>query len=170
MLTIIVFGCACQTNKTPLEPVVENDFAMYLLADTTLNGVQASETSLGNLELADEPIITLNDIKYYNWQEHSFSLKESAIANLGEIFATRQSVFGIPFVVVAQNSRRYMGAFWFAYSSYAPDFPHVEAIELLVKNSDPTEFHIGKGYTVAVDRRNDELVYQALKNAGKLRE
>jgi hypothetical protein len=72
-------------------------------------------------------------------------------------------VGGIPFVVTVGNERIYLGAFWYAYSSLAPQVPYIEVTF--------NEHRICRGWIdQADDKRNDRRIYDALKRAGVLTE
>jgi len=170
VLIVVFIMNTCTNDKNPVGPFYANGFALYLLADATIPATKASMEKLDTLTLNEDPLINLAGIKQYSWKDHSFSVTDEVWENVRQVVQSRQSVFGIPFVIVAQNSRRYLGAFWFAYSSIAPTFPHIESIDFLIKDSKPSVLTIQKGWSADVDVRDDPLVYEALKRANKLAE
>ncbi|MCB0283418.1 MAG: hypothetical protein KDF60_12620 [Calditrichaeota bacterium] len=147
----------------PSSNISEGDeFAMYLLQDSTLGANDAFSQTLENLGLKDSPIITDKDLEYYNWGEHSFELKNSAVRAAFENFKLRSgSTRGVPFVVCVGDERIYLGTFWWAYSSSMP--PPCAVIELI--SPLPYKIRLANG---ATDKRNDPRIYTALKNAGVL--
>lgn len=71
------------------------------------------------------------------------------------------SLSGIPFVVTVGSDRVYLGAFWHAYSSLAPTFPHID----LISNPHQIQRSWEPG---SVDLRNDRRIHDALMLAGVL--
>jgi hypothetical protein len=138
------------------------------MADTTLSVVQLYQAKLDTLDLSDKPLFNLNELNYYRWKDHSLSINNNGIKNIKNLVNNRRSVYGIPFVIVAQESRRYLGAFWFAYSSVVPTFPYIESSQFIINNPNPSVITIEKGWSVPIDVRNDSIVYQVLKRANKL--
>ncbi len=159
----------CERDKSPLKPSATQDFAIFLLADRTLSAVDAAKESIEALPLVDDPIISASDLAYYKWSTHSFALKLLAEARLRACAKSRQSTFGIPFVVVVRDERIYLGGFWYSYSSYAPDFPTIDVTDYVLKEEKSITLTIEKSWRGdQVDKRNDPRIYQALKAAGVL--
>jgi hypothetical protein len=96
-------------------------FAVYLLKDSSITGVKALEKNLTDLELQAQPLFTGRDLVQYVWDGHSFILKPEAQAKLPGGPGV-SSVFGVPFVVMANGKRMYLGAFWWYGSSQS--FPN----------------------------------------------
>jgi hypothetical protein len=143
------------------------EFAIYLLADSTLTAVEAAHEPLDALMLSQSPIISIDDIANYEWSDHVFSLKSGH--ELKGLDKRRLSVHGIPFVVVANNERIYLGAFWTSFSSYAPDFPHINLGFAVFFAPISGELRIEKGWVASEpDLRNDPRIYRALQSAGIL--
>jgi hypothetical protein len=122
---------------------------------------------LHTLTLLQSPIISIDDIAYYKWSDHVFSLKSGH--ELKSLDKRRLGVHGIPFVVVANNERIYLGAFWTSFSSYAPDFPYINLGFAVFFAPISGEFRIEKRWIDGEpDLRSDPRIYKALQSAGIL--
>ncbi|NSW91749.1 MAG: hypothetical protein HPY74_13955 [Firmicutes bacterium] len=170
IIILIAFGIVLLTNgqyreanKNAVIPKVNENqnsngrFAIYLVKDADTK--VAVEKGINNLELEDTPIITEKDIKSYNWSEHSFETSEDVLNRIPSV-----PVNGIPFVVVVDGERIYIGAFWTSLSSISTQLPVINIME--------KPFSINLGYPVeyehSVDIRNDNRIYNVLKETGKL--
>ena len=140
----------------------DGDLALYLLADDTLNAVEVYNIDLDSLTLADEPLLSIDEIKTYTWSDHSFTITQTALARFESYEGSAVSVYGIPFIVVAGGERIYLGGLWAAYSSYGPSFPTICVLPLTLAireawgDADP-------------DMRNDPRIYMELEATGVLR-
>ncbi|MBN1126761.1 MAG: LysM peptidoglycan-binding domain-containing protein [Sedimentisphaerales bacterium] len=76
---------------------------------------------LEGLIIDDKPLFTDTDILEYDWEKQTIYLKQKARSFLPE----KPSVWGIPFVVVVQGKRLYLGAFWTGASSYTANMPTI---------------------------------------------
>ena len=94
-------------------------FAIYLVADPVDTG-KPPNTTLEELHLAPEPLITEKDLVSYDWATHTLQLKEGT----GKRFPA-PSVWGIPFLVMVDGNRCYLGAFWTGASSYVSKLPTI---------------------------------------------
>ncbi|MBN1818729.1 MAG: LysM peptidoglycan-binding domain-containing protein [Sedimentisphaerales bacterium] len=90
---------------------------------------------LEGLILDNKPILTDADILRYDWEKQTIYLKQKAQSLLPE----KPSVWGIPFVVVAQGKRLYLGAFWTGASSYTANMPTIslDPWEYTMKQDEP---------------------------------
>ncbi|MBL7153097.1 MAG: PmoA family protein [Phycisphaerae bacterium] len=107
-------------------------FAVYLVADP-LDVGRSDEVLIDQLHLAPDPIITEDDMVGYDWAEHILKLTPGVRDRI-----PNPSVWGIPFVVVADGKRSYLGAFWAHGSSYLPKTPmaYVGRISVLLGSKD----------------------------------
>jgi len=169
IVVLIFLGVCCTKEKNPFKSAVHDGFAIYMLADSTVTAIDAAQKLIDSLILAEEPIITDEDINYYKWNEHSLSLKSEANERIREIAKSRQTVFGIPFIVMAKKERIYLGAFWYAFSSVAPSFPTIEISGYVLKDYHSNVLKIEKSWIEdQPDMRGDPRIYQVLQEAGIL--
>jgi hypothetical protein len=159
LLLISLLAFACQELGTG-QPSTEG-WAIYCLRDGSITAYDASGQPLDALVLADTAFMTTTDISAYYWSTHTFEPSAQLEARLTAMRDSRGSVFGIPFVVQVGSDRIYMGAFWYAYSSVAPTFPHIE----LISNPHQIQPSWEPGGT---DLRNDIRIHDSLKRAGVL--
>jgi hypothetical protein len=156
--------CSCSDNNIT-EAYLENGLNFYLLKDSTITAGQASNIDINDLNLAEKPFLTYKDLIHYNWKEHSFGIDSNKAKIIRNICANNITVFGIPFVVTVDQERIYLGAFWFAFSSIAPTFPHINTtfaelsrVLAIEKSWDSTK----------PDLRNDKRIYDTLIEYGLL--
>lgn len=144
-------------------------FAIYLLADGSMNGRDAARVALASLKLQGNPLITEDDIVEYRWQTHSLVLKPGA-----EKRFPSPGVWGIPFVLVADGKSQYLGAFWTHVSSASFEHPVIATPRFGPKGEPGTaEYTIDRAYPGATaemkdDPRENETVRTVLQSLGKL--
>lgn len=156
---------SCAKDRNPLNASGAGEFAIYLLADDQITAGDASEVTLNSLILDREPLISTDDIVHYKWSEHSFVIKADAVNRVQCIADSHGTVSGFPFVVVVEPERIYLGAFWWAYSSLVPSFPHIELLPFGIDESS-MNLKIDPSWIESdVDPRGDMRIYLALKRA-----
>lgn len=171
ILLIFTMCLNCSGDGGLFHPTSSDQFSIYLLTDLSIKAGEISEKPLNELVLKDEAIITSEDLNFYKWKDHSFSLQSQTEGELKSIIQMYQSTSGIPFIVAVGDQRIYLGSFWFAYSSSIPVFPHIESIELLTSNKPGIVLKIEKSWLESGDdKRNDLRIYTALKAASILQE
>ena len=109
-ITLTVSGCASQQEST-----VSEGFAIYLTRDD----IPVSQMPiLSHVDIADEPIISIDDIVTYKWGIHAIELTPEAYERVDEL---EVSTSGRSFVVCVDKQPIYWGAFWAGYSSQSFD-------------------------------------------------
>lgn len=173
MKSIILLLCTCSlfiscVDKSLVPENAESMFSVYLLNDSKLTAVDAVKKKLSDLQLATEPLFTIENLKYYRWSNHSFMIDSTAAKKIGALAKERPTVFGIPFVITVDKEKIYLGTFWFLYSSLMPPCPATDIT--FTPSKVQQEFTIGREYPMpnGNDKRNDERIYNALKSAGVL--
>jgi hypothetical protein len=145
----------------------QNRFEVRLLADPSITAQQASQIPLDNLEVAPgEPIIHLLSLAWYEASSHiahwdNWYSSEYLLNQLPPV-----SPAGLPFVVLADAERVYLGAFMTAMSSYAIDLPVI-----VVENMQDRSFQIEGGYPAGaptVDPRDDPRIRKVFLESQKL--
>lgn len=139
-------------------------FSIYLAEDSALRAYDHDQTDLDSLELRDEPLLTEEDISAYSWKEHAFTLAE-----VSEVVFPRPGVYGIPFVIMSQNERHYLGGLWTMISSVA----YVEPVIYVDAMASSRTYVIEWGYPAGAhgageDPRENPTIKEALRSAGKL--
>ncbi len=147
-------------------PLVEvNGFAIYLFAQ---NPPPEQPAILSQLELEDEPLLSMNDVVAYSRATHEIELTSSGYE---KIHGLSVPVSGKSFAVCVDGQPVYAGAFWVGYSSISFDGIVIDTIratkehpviQIQLGYPGPTFFH-------GDDRRSDPRVLQALERAGKLK-
>ena len=148
-----------------LSPSDEKEFGIYLLKDTALTTSDAKELPLTSLQVQDSPIISMNDVETYNWAEQIITLTPEAFERFGKVGEKVKSTFGLPFVVVVEEIRIYLGNIYPSYSSYLhEDLPSVAVAPF-------TEMKISRAPDKSLaDQRMDERIYQIMKTKNKIKE
>ena len=167
MATVILSSATCEntTNQSATENGDSigdaSQFAIYLVAHFIPPGMEVSD--LSQLELQDEPWLSIDDIDFYDFSAHLIYLKEGKSLWLAPS--------ATPFVVIANGQRCYLGYFYSMISSYIPRGPTIQTMELrgeyredVVHISGSMLWIPGETY---VDVRDDERVANALRDAGK---
>ena len=159
-LLLAVGGCTAPKDKPP----EGEGFAIYLLAED----IPKSEMPLlSNVELADEPFISLKDIISYHERTHEIELTETAIQTVSELEVPTS---GKVFVVCVNHQPIYWGAFWSYLSSEY--YPGVTAFVHPFITLNTIQFKFGysdmDGFD-GDDPRSDPRIMQSLEHAGKLR-
>jgi len=153
------FLLACG-QSTSIETSDEN-FAIYLLRDSTVNAANAYAQPIENLLLSESEFISALDLKSYNWTTHSFELKDKKRTEFENFILNSGSTNGIPFIVTVGKERIYFGTFWWNYSSSMPPACAV----IFVIGPLPYEIKLAND---AIDQRNDMRIFNSLKRAGIL--
>jgi len=139
-------------------------FAIYL---TKQDIPPAQMEALSHVDMAETPIITINDIITYDAQEHELRITASASERISQLDVPTR---GKSFVVCVDKRPIYWGAFWVLWSSMSFDGvtiwkplsleePHVIRLELGYPSS---ELYTGE------DPRSNPIVIESLEQAGKL--
>lgn len=136
-------------------------FQIYLLSDSTLTAGAVSTQALDELVLANLPILHLGHITYVEKATGKIGLNPGQ--KYGESLRTRLGTpLGMPFVVVADGTRIYLGTFTSDLSSWSPTGPFVN-----VEDIKPEGFTL-RGPVNGTDARNDDRIVKALSERGKL--
>ncbi len=153
---------------------VSAEFGIYLLADEKMNAVDALKVKLDDITLQTKPLFALDDFVCYSWEDHWFKLTPEALKKLPKPSPPENRLIrGIPFVLLVNGERIYMGAFWTSISSLAFPNPVIIADEMWL----PSRLNwltIDRAYPGATeeqykdDIRNSAALRTALEAAGKL--
>lgn len=164
-IILSIFGLRLLTNDENIKSYKDidkntkskNRFEIYLVKNPVTQA--AVEIGMKNVELQDTPIITDKDIKLYNWFNHSLEINEEVYDRIPQVHTS-----GVPFVVVADGERIYLGAFWSSFSSLSTRLPVIDTVQ--------KPFSISLGYPQdnkeGCDPRSDKRIYKALNEIGKL--
>lgn len=176
LISALIFVSGCIDN--PVIPPEKNNstFEIYFLKDTTLtirdvmnSNVYPFITNLEELELADKPWITQDDIDFYEWSSHNIYLKKDKSyffpGELQFIYRFPKSWTDRPWFVVANGIPCYAGYFGTEQSIDMYPFPeinmgHVGAWPTDILSSTWAFWFVGP------DIRFNELVKDALIQCG----
>ncbi len=146
----------------------ESRFEVRLLADASLNAEQAEQQPLDSLVLASgSPLFGLMSLAWYDASNHighwdSWYSSATIINQLPNV-----GVYGLPFVVLADGQRIYLGAFMTAVSSVGLSMP-VIVIEDMQQDSFRIDAGYPGGFPPSPDPRDDPRIASVLASAGKL--
>jgi len=138
----------------------DEGFAIYL---TKQDIPPAQMEALSHVKLADQPIISVEDVITYNAQTHELKLTDEAFERISQLDVTTR---GRSFIVCVDKRPIYLGAFWVGWSCtffvgvtiWKPlslEEPHVIRLEL-------------SGLYSGEDPRSNPAVIESLQQAGKL--
>ncbi|HUT96750.1 MAG TPA: hypothetical protein VMW60_01360 [Dehalococcoidales bacterium] len=140
-------------------------FSIYLTRENT----PVSEMpALSHVELADSPVISIDDIISYNRETHEIELTADAYERVMELsIRTPMKTF----VVCVDSQPIYWGAFWLLWSSQffegvktmLPLLPSEEHLIQITLGYPATDLYNGE------DPRSDPVILQSLEQAGKLK-
>lgn len=147
-------------------------FGIYLVK----NGLKDIDKDLNDLELEEKPILDSDDILRYFWDTQAFITKKDF---LSDKLRDKINVYGIPYVVVADGERIYLGKFNTAISSVYLDCPFIifDGIQYLLDNkkfkltNEEQIYFIewNKNIKEVTDKVLDKRIHKALKNDGILK-
>ncbi len=152
------------TIITPACSAKGEGFAIYLTREDI---PPAKMEALSHVQIADQPLISLKDVVYYNSQSHELKLTPSAFERIN---ALQGPVQGKSFLVCVNKAPIYWGAFWTPVSSISFDgvtiwkpYNSQEATIVTLELGYPSaDFYGGQ------DPRNNTEVIKSLEKAGKL--
>jgi hypothetical protein len=161
LLIVTISFCYCSDSTSPA--IDEKEFGIYLLKDTLLVTSDAKKLTLESLQVQDAPIININDVTTYNWEEHNITLTPEAFKRFKSVEKKVKSVYGLPFIVMLNQQKIYLGNIYPMYSSYIhPDLPFISVAPFL-------EMRIERApLQSAEDKRKDERIYTVLNKFNKI--
>jgi hypothetical protein len=152
---LVLNGCSTPNHE---------GFAIYL---TKGDIPPAQMPALSHVDIAEQPIIGMNDIISYNAQTHELKLTANAYENISQLDVP---VRGKSFMVCVDRKLIYSGAFWTPVSSisyngvtiWKPLSSHEPKVITLELGYPSSSFYGGE------DPRNNPEVIRSLEQAGKL--
>lgn len=151
------FSGGCATSQ-------EEGFAIYLTSDD----IPPSRMEMqSHVEIADRPVISINDIISYDAGTHEITLTDDAYER---IFKLEVPVQGKSFLVCVDKGPIYWGAFWVAFSSVSFDGVTIWK-PLSVQEPKVIAFTLGypsPSFYSGEDPRNNATVMDSLDKSGKL--
>ena len=165
----IIILTACQEAPTETPPQEGEAFELYLVADQQMAGADIKNYDLEELPLAEDPIISTDDIENYLWDSHAINLTAEAYKRVQAIFSVGMPMSGLPFVIIAHNERIYAGAFWSLASSLS--FDGIVILQPFDPTNQPLQISLGYPTEEAFtgeDPRDDPQLKNALEEAGLL--
>ena len=163
-LLIMAGMSGCNSQNPSSENPAPEGFGIYLTREDT---PVSQMPTLKHFELADKPVISVDDIIFYTKNTHEIELNVDAYAR---VTAMKIPTSGKAFVVCVDNKQIYWGAFWAPYSSqsfdgvtiWLPSLSKENIVKLTLGYPSP-DFYRGE------DPRSDLEIFQSLEKAGKLK-
>jgi len=145
---------------------VRDRFGVWLLSDLTIPASTAAQTPVDSLTLSDQPLVSLSDVEYIE-QATGFLAFNSETVAFDSLRATigNPTMSGLPFVVVADGVKIYMGGFFSPISSIRIPDPMVYTDSITVGG-----FTISApepGPTPPNDPRFDPRIVKVLTETGR---
>lgn len=164
-LVLLILLAGCRSNPTASDP--QDIFSIYLVKDSNQFYTEA-KPPINQMILEKEPLLSINSIAGYDWQNHQIAFSESVQAEI----KSRESLLHYLFVIVANDERIYWGMFLDDADSFGCPNPVIRLLprHLNPGSTVPNGFVIDNGYPVASgkDLRYDARIFRALKKTGKL--
>jgi hypothetical protein len=157
IVCILLISSSCSTPN-------HEGFALYL---TKKDIPPAQMPALSHVDIAEQPIIAMNDIITYNAQTHELKLTTNAYGDISQLDVP---VRGKSFVVCVDRKPVYWGAFWTPISSISFDGV---TIWKPYSSQGPAVITLEPGYPSSSfyggdDPRNSPEILKSLEQAGKL--
>lgn len=170
LLSAIIFAGVQMITAQKINP---EGFNIYLLPK--IKPDRLSTINIKNLKPYGKPLISQNEILYYQKETHEFQIDYIAAERIKKINDSGSSSI---FVVFLGEKAVYVGAFWKSIFSKSFDGIIIDTFKALGKspyysNSDfpVLKFELGfpsSEYFKGIDHRNDAEIFSALENAGVL--
>jgi hypothetical protein len=174
---LIFSGCATQKRVASAEPPKPSEtniesqtkFGIFLTINPDL-AIRPSIVDLAQVKLASSPVISAEDILSYDFSNHSMKLRSEALARI-----PNPPVHGLPFVVVADGQRIYLGAFWTEVSSIPSSVPTITVNKQRLAKDQPQDIQIidraypTRSFGEGPDPRSDPRIKTALAALHKLK-
>ncbi|MBN1161583.1 MAG: hypothetical protein JXA17_06540 [Dehalococcoidales bacterium] len=160
LLTPLVF-CSCGSQQ---ESPISEGFAIYLTKDD----IPVSQMEmLSHVVIADEPVVSIDDIISYTARNHEIKLTPDAYER---VMGLKVPTSGKSFVVCVDKSPVYWGAFWTPVSSQSFDGVTIWVPSFNIqKNTIKLELgYPSPGFFTSEDPRASPDIMQSLEQAGKL--
>jgi len=158
-VSFLFSGCDSPTPE-------EEGFAIYLTRDNI--PVEKME-ALSHIEIAEEPIISGDDVISYDWKTHEIEITAAAFDRIKQ---GKKSVPGESFIVCVNRQPVYWGAFWSLLSSQS--FDGITIMRPFNTNTEGGYFinitrgYPSEGFYQGEDPRSSQSIKEALEKAGKL--
>lgn len=175
LLVLLITGCFGNKNANQRfsgenmnNTEVSNHFAIFIVRG--VRTADAIKSELIDLPLEPQPLFTDKDLKSYKWKEHKLELRKDYDLNKS---LEKVPLDGLPFVVMANDKRIYLGAFWSPLSSSTSSVPWIMVMPPTIPQQNKLTIQAGypdKLNRPQIDPRNNQIVYDALKSAGKIKE
>lgn len=163
-----------QLARSTPETSSGSELGIYLLADEKVNAEDVLKLKLDEIPLQKKPLFTLDDFVCYSWEDHWFKLTPDALKRLPQANTPEKRMSGIPFVLLANGERIYLGGFWTHLSSASFPNPAIVSDEMWLPGR-LNWLTIDRAYPGTVstelkddDPRNSPVLKKALEAAGKI--
>lgn len=148
----------------------QGGLAFYFVADASLTASQIRDASLNSLKLQEKPFFTSRELLSYDVSAHALYLTPVGFKQLTTPFMEqgRALIHGLPFVVMAEGKRCYVGAFISSFSSFGLDLPCITDFSYLRNRPGLNRIIMEGGYPTihARDQRPNPRIIAVLKKEG----
>ena len=162
---VFLYQCTCPTKSD-----IKNDFALYLLKDSSIEIYDILDTPLSELELENEPWLSTDDIDFYDFSTHCIYLKKEVKSLFNDTIDVLfpHSWWDKAFIVCADKKKIYKGFFHPGPSSmYASDIPHISDFsQFALYPADVLKIDWFPSLEVPDDIRNNNQIKEALIDGG----
>ncbi len=119
-LAFPIIACSQEVSQKP-------SFGIYLtqLQGTMIQQLERHPIEVESVPLEPLPLISEKDLIEYSFKSHTMKLTADGFERISKI-KVRSVSDGIPFVVVTNRTKVYMGMFWSLLSSIPTRYPNIE--------------------------------------------
>jgi hypothetical protein len=143
------------------------EFAIYAVGGG-ISAQQMMETDLDDLEVENNPVLSVDDIVTYTEKTHSIELTDAAYE---KISGSEIDLIGTPFVVFVGREPIYAGVFWAAYLSRSFDGIVIDILPAMDKR--PIRIQLGYPESLELfigdDLRSDSRILLSIDAVSKLK-
>ncbi len=169
---------ACQSvgTQSPDGPTPQSQqgVALYLVTSPVNLGADATALDKTPLTLAENALISYDEIESYSADTHTFRFKKKVIEQLTDL-SKQVPLPGQPFGLAVDGNVVYYGLFWSPISSFSASYPYIDLspdslssgadfIDLTVSLRTPTPYGSSRP-----DLRNDTRLLTRLRQDSKLK-
>ena len=155
---MIFSGCDAITGASP----GDRGFAIYLTGDTT---PRFEVPEISELQIADDPLITEEDIVSYDWNTHEITLTPEAFEKFSA--ESPEIEIGNAFAVCIDGRPVYGGVFFSSYMSRSYDGIVITIGDVFIEKENTIRISSGYPWDIGQDdARSDIRIRLALEESG----
>jgi hypothetical protein len=165
---IIMLLSSCEQNGDEINITTKEKFFIYNVAETEVPYTRLSiPNDLNDVTLEKTPVITEDDIGFYDYSAHYIYLKDDAIKRVNDNLPDHGN-----FMVMVGSTRVYLGTYHPIYASSIPSFPFISTpVDWRSKNKKIIPIQLMQPLNDTIrDPRSELIIHETLDGNNILRE